>query len=80
MTGAKIEYLAKTALEAATASEYLASREPAYENKLVGGGNLKALAVGLLLCKLYLFGKIARDGVRRFNYPNSLLFIVFAPF
>ena len=80
MTGTKIKDFTKTAPPTRAGSEHLTAGEPADKHKLVRRGDLESFAVGLLLIKLDVFGKITRNRVRRFDYPDTFLFVIFTPF
>ena len=80
VTGTEIEHLTQATLPAAAAAENLAAGEPAHKDDLVRCGDLKALAIGLLLGELNVLRQTLSNGVRRLNDPNAFLFIVFTPF
>ena len=76
MTGTKIKDFTKTAPPTRAGSEHLTAGEPADKHKLVRRGDLESFAVGLLLIKLDVFGKITRNRVRRFDYPDTFPFVI----
>jgi hypothetical protein len=71
MTGTKIKDFTKTAPPTRAGSEHLTAGEPADKHKLVRRGDLESFAVGLLLIKLDVFGKIMRGGAYAFGVYND---------
>src|SRR5579872_3904624 len=72
MTGPEVKDAAVPACEATAAPEYLATLEPAHQDKLVGRWDIEELAVGFLLLKLKMRRQSRGNRMIRSNNPNSL--------
>ena len=72
VTGLEIENLAEASLPAASRAENLAAREPTDENKLIGSGNIKILAVHFFNGQAEMSRDSLSDGVSGVNAPESL--------
>ena len=72
MAGLKIENLAEASLPATARAENLATREPTYENKLIGSGNIKILAVHFFNGQAEMSRYSLSDGMSGVNAPESL--------
>ena len=72
MTGLEIEHPAAPSVPAAAGAEHVSAGEPAEENKLVGLGNVEALAVHLLNGNFKIFVEPLCYRVRGVDCPDAL--------
>ena len=79
VTGLEVKNLSKLAAVATSRTENLSAFITAYENKLVGFGNTKGLAVNLFVLKIDETADTLCDGVGGFKVPNTLIVAVATP-
>ena len=72
VTGLEIEYFTVSASPGASASEHLATVEPAQEDNVIGTRNIKSLAVHLLGIERKRFVNSLGDGMVRHYSPDAL--------